>query len=194
MTLPTSIPDWSPAGLIPPIRPSMPGHSFDRSPYSVELTTLIDRFATSPERIAILGGLLQFRAALHKVGIVSGFQWLDGSFLEQVELLENRPPRDMDVVTFFDIPQGQNQLSLAQQHGNLFDQVYLKKTYYMDAYFAVLGQPTNEMQVKNITYWYSMWSHRRDGLWKGFVQVNLDPAQDAHARALLNLHGGIAHE
>lgn len=63
----------------------------------------------------------------------------------------------------------------------------------MDAYFAVLGQPTDQWQVKNIAYWYSLWSHRRDGLWKGFVQVDLDPAQDGDARAVLNLAGGGHH-
>lgn len=193
MTTATSIPAWSPAGVIPPIRPAMPGHSFDRSPYPVELITLIDRFATSPERVAILNGLLAFRSALHKAGVVSGFQWLDGSFLEQIEILENRPPRDMDVVTFLEIPAGYNQLTLAQQHSNLFDQAHLKTHYSMDAYFAVLGQPTNEMQVKNITYWYSMWSHRRDGLWKGFIQVDLHPSQDAQAQTLLTTYGGVTH-
>lgn len=187
----TSIPTWNPAGVIPPVRPAMPGHSTDRSPYKTDLTTLIDRFATSSERVAILKHFMEFRAELHKAGITSGFQWLDGSFMEQVEILENRAPRDMDVVTFLDIPTGHTQGSLVQQHKNLFDQVHLKNTYSIDAYFAVLGQPTDKLQVKNITYWYSMWSHRRDGLWKGFVQVDLDPAKDATAQALLSLTGGI---
>jgi hypothetical protein len=39
--------------------------------------------------------------------------------------------------------------------------------------------------VRWISYWYSMWSHRRDGLWKGFVQVDLDSAQDPAAFQLL---------
>ena len=39
--------------------------------------------------------------------------------------------------------------------------------------------------VRWISYWYSMWSHRRDGLWKGFVQVDLDSAQDPAALQLL---------
>ncbi len=188
------IPAWNSAGVLPPIRPNAPGSSPDRSPYAVELAVLFDRFATSPERMAILDGLLRFRADLHAAGITSGFQWLDGSFLEQVELLEGRAPRDMDVVTFLELPQGLDQRSLVQQHGSLFDQKHVKATYAMDAYFAVLGQPTDQWQVKNIAYWYSLWSHRRDGLWKGFVQVDLDPSQDGDARAILNLAGGIHHD
>ena len=189
-----SIPAWSSAGVLPPIRPNAHGSSPDRSPYVVDLPVLFDRFATSPERMAILAGLLRFRAALHATGITSGFQWLDGSFLEQVEALEGRAPRDMDVVTFFDLPQGMDQRSLARHHGMLFDQKHVKATYAMDAYFAVLGQPTDHWQVKNIAYWYSLWSHRRDGLWKGFVQVDLDPAQDDDARAVLSLAGGVHHD
>lgn len=189
-----SIPAWNSAGVLPPIRPNAPGSSPDRSPYTVELAVLFDRFATSPERMAILDGLLRFRTDLHAAGITSGFQWLDGSFLEQVEAIEGRAPRDMDVVTFLDLPQGLDQQSLVQRHGTLFDQKHVKATYAMDAYFAVLGQPTDHWQVKNIAYWYSLWSHRRDGLWKGFVQVDLDPSQDGDARAILNLAGGIHHE
>ena len=36
-----------------------------------------------------------------KIGIGSGFQWLDGSFLENVEMTEKRDPGDLDLVTFF---------------------------------------------------------------------------------------------
>ncbi len=188
------VPAWNSVGVLPPIRPSAPGSSSDRSPYAVDLAVLFDRFATSPERMAILDGLLGFRANLHAAGITSGFQWLDGSFLEQVEALESRAPRDMDVVTFLDLPQGMDQRSLVQRHGSLFDQKHVKATYAMDAYFAVLGQPTDQWQVKNIAYWYSLWSHRRDGLWKGFVQVDLDPSQDGDARAILKLAGGVHHD
>jgi len=189
-----TIPAWNGAGVLPPIRPNVFGNSPDRAPYPADLSSLVDRFAISTERMSILDGLLRFRAALHQVGIVSGFQWFDGSFLEDVETLESRPPRDMDVVTFFYLPPGQDQCSLVQQHGKLFDQRQLKPTYAMDAYFIVLGQPTDQWQVKNVAYWYSMWSHRRDGLWKGFLQIDLDPTQDAAALALLNHHRGIRHD
>ncbi len=188
------LPQWNSAGVLPPVRPEMPGSSPARSPYRVTLTAFVDRFTTSRERMAILDGLLRFRGKLHALGIVSGFQWLDGSFLEQIEILESRHPRDMDVVTFFDMPSGEDQRSLLQKAGRLFDQKHLKETYAVDGYFSVLGQPVDARQVQSISYWYSMWSHRRDGLWKGFVQVDLDPSQDADARAVLNISGGACHE
>ncbi len=188
------LPHWNGFGVLPPVRPEVPGSSPERSPYRISLTSLVDRFATSQERMVILDGLLKFRKKLHELDVVSGFQWLDGSFLEQIELLENRSPRDIDVVTFFDMPRDENQHSLRQKAEELFDTKHLKTAYAIDGYFIVLGQPLNAWQVRNVAYWYSMWSHRRDGLWKGFVQVDLDPSQDANARAVLNMRGGARHE
>lgn len=183
------IPAWNSAGVLPPLRPTSASNSTDRSPYRIELSVLVDHFAFSPERRVILEGLLRFRAALHQAGITSGFQWLDGSFMEQVELLENRAPRDMDVVNFVNLT-GMNQQALAANHAALFDPQQTKNHYSVDAYYVQIGLPLNNESVRRVSYWYSMWSHRRDGLWKGFVQVDLDPAQDVQARALLNLIGG----
>lgn len=110
--------------------------------------------------------------------------------MEHVELLENRAPNDIDVVTFFELPAGETQTSLMQRDTGLFTQELLKNIYFVDGYFAQLGQPTDRLQVKNIAYWYSMWSHRRNGVWKGFVQIDLDPTEDAEVLALLAIHGG----
>jgi hypothetical protein len=189
-----SIPTWNNDGVLPPIRPNVSGNDADRSPYRVELFALIEHFASSPERLSILDGLLRFRADLHQAGIVSGFQWLDGSFMERIEVLESRAPRDMDVVTFFRIPEGHDQHSLVRDHGRLFDRKHVKETYAIDAYVCILGKPLDEKSVKQVSYWYSMWSHRRNGLWKGFIQVDLDPAQDTPARASLNLNRENRHD
>lgn len=191
-TLGVIIPSWSSMGVLPPISPGQPGHSKDRSPYKVDLSTFVSRFMTSQERINILKLLLQFRGELYKLGIISGFQWIDGSFLENIEVLESRSPRDMDIITFFNLPEGGDQTSLVEKAGNIFNHDYLKTNFAMDAYFIVLGQPTDEWQIKNISYWYSMWSHRRDGLWKGFIQIDLDPSQDLDANAIIgNINGGV---
>lgn len=194
MNITGSLPAWNSVGVLPPVRPGMPGASSERSPYLVELISFVDRFSTSSERSRILKGFLEFRAKLHELGIIRGFQWLDGSFLENIETLENRPPGDMDVVTFFHLPTGDNQRSLFQKAPDLFDQKHLKSTFAIDGYFSVLGQPLDTQQVKKISYWYSMWSHRRTGLWKGFAQIDLDASQDADARAILNISGGTRHE
>lgn len=52
-----------------------------------------------------------------------------------------------------------------------------KDTYHVDAYLQDLSD-TPAALVKKPSYWYSMWSHRRNHVWKGFVQVDLDPMDD----------------
>lgn len=179
------IPAWNMAGVIPPIRPGQPGHSTDRSPYAAPLATVAERFAQSSQRLKILNGLLEYRSELHRLGLTSGFQWLDGSFLEDIEAREARPPKDIDVVTYFHLPEGESQASLHAKAGRLFDHEFVARTYYVDAYQGILGEPFNLSVVRRLAYWYSMWSHRRDGLWKGFVEVDLSHSGDAAALAIL---------
>ena len=188
------LPAWNSLGLIPPIDEQQPS-SAERSPYEVSLTDFVLRFGQSQPRRVILDGFLKYRAALHAAGLVSGFQWLDGSFLENVELIEGRAPNDIDVVTFFDLPTGKSQLDLQQQFPDLFPanrgaQQKLKDTYSVDAYVEYLGKTPSKL-VRQTTYWYSMWSHRRNQAWKGYVQIDLGPTGDTLAVAQLE---NLAHQ
>ncbi len=139
-----TIPNWNSIGVIPPIDEQQPT-SAERSPYLVSLIDFVRRFGNTQERISVLNGFLKYREALHSVGLVSGFQWLDGSFLEHVELLESRHPNDIDVVTFYELPIGKTQLNLQSQAPALFPatrsgQQSLKSTYHVDAYLEYLGK------------------------------------------------------
>jgi hypothetical protein len=183
------IPAWNAVGVLPPIRPGKPGNDPDRSPYKAGLYQLAEHFTSTPERLEIINGLLAYRKALHGAGIVTGFQWLDGSFMEQVEALESRPPNDIDVVTFFTIPEGASQQTLVRDYGELFNQAKAKEKFRVDAYPFILGEPTTPYRVKLVSYWYSMWSHRRNGQWKGFIQVDLDPVEDLAAQKVLEVKG-----
>ncbi|MCY1556832.1 hypothetical protein D9M68_936240 [compost metagenome] len=89
-------------------------------------------------------------------------------------------------MTYFHLPTSDTQASLAGRAGQLFRNAYVKQAYKVDAYLHVLGIPTDSQQVRQISYWYSMWSHRRDGLWKGFLQINLKPDEDGEARRILS--------
>ncbi len=142
----------------------------------------MERFATPTERIRILQGLLSYRAALEARGISSGFQGLDGSFLEHKEAIQAAAPNDVDVVTFFPLPPSVDQAGFA----DLFDPAQTKVTFHGDAYPFVLGRSLGAAEVRRISYWHSMWSHRRNGLWKGFVQVDISPEEDQIAEALLS--------
>jgi len=182
---PTAIPDWNPQGVLPPINSTNPT-SADRSPYAVSITDLILHYGTTPPRQTILSGFLAFRAALHAAGLTKGFQWIDGSFLENIELIEKRDPGDVDVVTFFHLPDGQTQQDLVNAHPRLFNPTHTKADYHVDAYFVQLNGNTPEPLVEQSTYWYSLWSHRRNGQWKGYLQIHLSPTDDAVAKANLD--------
>ncbi len=169
------------AGALPPVRPGASPAGPDRSPYAVSLHDLVNRFATSPERAAILEGLIDYRADLYATGIVDGFQWVNGSFLEDIETNQSRPPNDVDVVTYIVIPTGTSQASLLPALAPLMDKNATKAKYKVDAHVFSLHQVT----IPNVCYWYSLWSHRRDGLWKGFAQLPLDPVNDSAAQTAL---------
>jgi len=182
------IPAWNAQGAIPPINEASPT-STDRSPYIVSLSDFVLRFGTSSQRCLVIEGLLRYRAALRAAGLTQGFQWLDGSFLEHVEMLESRAPNDIDVVTFYRLSSGQSQSDLQIRHPYLFPtnraaQQQLKATYHVDAYLVNLTTAPERL-VEHSTYWYSLWSHRRNQLWKGYVQVDLAPTEDAAASVAL---------
>lgn len=169
------------AGVLPPVRPGTHPAGPDRSPYTISLYDLVNRFATSPERAAILNGLIDYRTDLYAAGVVDGFQWVNGSFLEDIETTESRPPNDVDVVTYIVIPNGVSQTTLLPALVPLMDKSVTKAKYKVDAHIFSLRQVT----IPNVCYWYSLWSHRRDGLWKGFAQIPLDPANDSAAQTAL---------
>ena len=133
------IPEWNIANVLPPIRPGESGSSANRSPYRVSLFQLMERFSISAERIKILQGLLTYRRELHQIGIAAGFQWLDGSFMEDIETLESHSPNDMDVVSFFHLPEGIDQRKLAEDHAQLFIPAQTKSQFHVDAYASILG-------------------------------------------------------
>ena len=188
------VPDWNVRGVIDPINVLSPTTA-DRSPYRVSLREFVLRFATTARRIEVLKGFMNYRAELHAAGLVVGFQWLDGSFLEDVERIERRDPGDIDTVCFYQMPAGQTQATLIAAYPGLFpinaaEFEALKKRLHVDAYTQQLDSagPAVAVASRLVTtaaYWYSMWSHRRDLAWKGYVQVDLSPAEDAQTRAEL---------
>lgn len=179
------IPSWTADGILPPNNPLAPT-AVDRSPYQAVLSDFVLHFSTTPERQQILQGYLNFRKDLHALGIVQGFQWVDGSFLEDVERLEGRAPGDLDVVTFAHLPMGLTQVQLLSNHPSLFNPKLSKATYRVDSYLVQMnGSATAEYLVGRSRYWYSVWSHRRSGQWKGYIELDLDPAYDDSAIAQL---------
>jgi hypothetical protein len=171
---------------IPPFDPiynTLPPHlgdprkRADMSPYPTTVSEICQRFGTSPERKAILLGLLALREEFLSRGI-TGFQWIDGSFLEDIELIEGRPPGDIDVVTFVEVPHDSAALAV-QLIGtvNLLDHDWVKSSFKVDHFLVPLC--SHPRLIVDLTrYWFGLFSHRRDGLWKGMLEVPLQDTTD----------------
>ncbi|EPW8571559.1 TPA: hypothetical protein U2R10_003920 [Proteus mirabilis] len=178
-----NIPDWNDIGIIPPLLGAS-GVDFNRSPYKASAIELVDKYAFNSKRASILAGFLAFRSRLYSTGIIEGFQWVDGSFTENVELTLLRKPNDIDLVTFFKIPSGETENSILQKDFELFTPK-VKELYLVDAYWQGLDDdPVSLVQMS--AYWYSMWSHKRDMSWKGFLQIPLSEQDDSQASIILN--------
>lgn len=178
---------WNIHGVMYPVAPNELGHSANRSPYDISMPDFIRIFATSQDRVDILKGLLAYRANLYSVNVTRGFQWVNGSFTENVELLRGRPPSDVDIVTFANmldtIP---NYSDWAIENYLLFDASAMKHKYKVDCYWVDLDLGFNTHTVERCTYWYSMWSHQKNtDLWKGFFCIPLSPLEDLSAIEVL---------
>ena len=90
---------WTADGLLPGNDPAG-GVSEKRSPYVIALPNFVSRFGHSGKRRELLDGFLRYRALLKQAGLDVGFQWVNGSFVEDVERVRGRPPADVDVVSF----------------------------------------------------------------------------------------------
>lgn len=182
------IPAFDHRGLIPPFHDPQRPTGSPRSPYQTSMSDVVLRFANTPERRAILDGLLGYRQALTDAGLTAGFQWLDGSFTEDVEVSQNRAPNDIDVVTFAEIP---DQQALLANHPELFNPGS-KQRFRVDGYLVALNDPAESL-VQQTAYWYSVWSHQRDTFdWKGFIQIALDDADDVLARENLAVESEVS--
>ncbi|MDD3108174.1 MAG: hypothetical protein PHV49_03055 [Alistipes sp.] len=93
------IPAFNHNNVIPP-HLGNPTQISDVSPYECGIVEFCKHFATSSERIEILKGFVSFRMQMIENGIIHGYQWIDGSFSENIEESECRNPNDIDVVTF----------------------------------------------------------------------------------------------
>ncbi|MDR3109921.1 MAG: hypothetical protein LBU65_09600 [Planctomycetaceae bacterium] len=178
-----SIPDWDEFGVLPAYDIVEGPASVKRSPYVVSLIDVVRRFAISPERIKILDEFLKFRKRLTDKGLVNGFQWVNGSFIEDVERLRQRPPKDLDVVTFLELPDAES-----QQTFDKYYQEVVGSDRIIDARIVPLPPTITLDIITEFLYWSGMWSHCRDSKrWKGFLQIGLNPKEDIDARLDIEL-------
>ena len=170
------IPNFEASGVLPPFLGANPTKSAEQAPYKVSLDEFVEHFATSKERVNILEGFLNFRIQLKLKGITQGFQWLDGSFVEDVESVRGRPPKDIDIVTFASRPYGLDDIGWRNFILNIslfFDANQSKAKYKCDHYYVDL-QINPIALVSQTRYWFGLFSHQRaTSLWKGMLEVEL---------------------
>jgi hypothetical protein len=188
------IPAYDMGLVLPPFLGPRPGSMASQSPYEATTEELVHRFGTSPARNTLLRGLLELRAALRAVGISQGFQWIDGSFVEDKERRLGIAPGDIDLVTVFDRPSGlegnQAWVDAIGPHALLFDPAHCKATYRCEAFYIDLGR-TGQQVAALSAFWFGLFSHQRDTFrWKGVVRCALGPsAADDAADAELSRRG-----
>ena len=187
-----AIPAFNAQGMLPPTIGSDPTTA-DRSPYFVTMPDFVRSFATSPERKTLIRNLISYRALISTDGYVSGIQFLDGSFVENIEATRGRPPKDIDIFTMLNAPQKYlDNIALWHSHGFRFwsDEIAHQKRnqdrFSLDTYALLIEEAPLGQMLQQVMYWYSLFSHQRDTFaWKGFVAVPFDQAQDSDALALI---------
>ena len=137
------------------------------SPYLATIRE-VSALCTTAERRAILSGFLRMRTELRRLGFAIEAQWIDGSFCENIEASEGRPPGDIDVLSILAHPADAPTLqALVINNQNLFSPRQSKVAFRCDHY--AMGADTASLE--QICYWNSLFSHRRNGLWKGYIRL-----------------------
>ena len=175
------IPSFTTDEVLPPfVGAQGPGGApADMSPYIVTALEVVTHLGNTSSRSSILQGWLDHRAAMRSAGFGRGFQWLDGSFVE------NKTPRDLDVVTFLYRPPTIRDCralnAFIGANPDIFDYKIVRNKYNLD-FFPVDLNASPGIVVEMSRYYFGLFSHRRDDfLWKGMLQVSLDDPNHDHA-------------
>lgn len=184
------IPSFGFGDVLPPfVGPDATGAQQPRSPYAASPEDMVSAFCVSPERAAILRGLFGFRAELRANGFNHGFQWIDGSFVENCEAVNGRPPGDVDVVSLLHRPVAVRDVDrwvqfVHDRQGTLFNAEWAKATFRCDGYFIDLDAPSQNV-ARTCAYWVNLFSHQRATFrWKGLVELPF-AVDDAAALAMI---------
>jgi hypothetical protein len=129
---------------------------------------LVRRFgAGSLRRLLFQGWAARHRALRQLLPVI---EWVDGSFVEA-----KQTPRDVDVVTFLPDDAVARLSSADLRHlERLFEREHNRQRFHCDVYGVAEyggGDPRYGAFEAARRYWDRQWSHRRDGLEKGYLEV-----------------------
>jgi hypothetical protein len=180
-----ALPPFDMRGLLPPFNGIDPTAE-DRSPYFCSMTELCSAFGTTDHRKGLLRNLISYRALIASDEYIEGIQFINGSFVENVEVIEGRHPNDIDVFSILVPPvKYQNDHTVWLSTGSAFwqneivDNAKNKVRFSVDCYALMLNFGDIGGFLRHSLYWYSLFSHRRSNHeWKGFAAVPLNTADD----------------
>jgi len=179
------IPDFDHNNVLPPFLID-PIARANQSPYLCSTIDLAQKFGTSQERVTILKNFLNFRMQLRRYGMSdNAFQWIDGSFVERVEILRGRPPGDIDVITFFFGYDVNFQQNLMHVFPEFADPGLSKANFSVDHYIVPIDR-TPMQTFKDVKYWSMLFTHTKNtSTWKGILEIPLNTEQDDNNAMLL---------
>jgi hypothetical protein len=169
------------SGVLPPYTSPDPTIPSGMSPYTTTTLEMAQHFCKTSERLALFQGFLTFRQMLRALGFTAAWQWVDGSFCEDCEILHSRPPKDIDIITLYRRPPKISDAAAAWKlivGAKLDDRNETMKTYNCDAYWVDVDHPAYK-QNRQLTYWFGLMTHQRvTNLWKGILSVELGSNDD----------------
>ncbi len=186
------LPQFDMRGLLPPFM-GVDATTQERSPYLTDMPELVATLGTTPARRQLLRNLISYRQILNAEGYTSGIQFVDGSFVENVEANSGRPPGDIDVFSILNAPHRYIAnppdwavTGLPFWQAEIVDRNRNKQRFALDTYALLFEELQPLHLIKSTIYWYGLFSHQRGTLaWKGFAAIMLDPAGDQAALTAL---------
>lgn len=189
-----SIPAFNDNYLLPPFRADRFDvidnfHDNYLSPYKCTLIEVFEKFGITKKRIKILKGLYLFRRELNRHNITQGYQWLYGSFTENIEAAENRSPNDLDIATFYQNSSDIENKFLEKIFPEFICNKKSKAKYELDhSSYKVFASPPHFLTpVDIVSDLTQLYTHNRKGVWKGILRLELNtPYEDEKAIQYLN--------
>lgn len=186
------VPPFDMRGLLPPFIGD-DAATPDRSPYVATMPELVASLGTTDHRRQLIRNLIAYRALLASDGYERGIQFVDGSFVENVEQSAGRAPGDIDVFSILSAPTkyksdftAWGSAGLPFWRAEVADRDKNKQRFLLDTYAVLFEELQPIGLVQSVIYWYGLFSHQRGTFaWKGFVALALDRASDEAALAAL---------
>lgn len=136
---------------------------YEPIPFTVESFTLA--FGnSSPRRVRILKNYLDFVERLEQLGVLTYYQWIDGSFVTR-----KHSPKDLDIVTFVDY----RTYTLHSPELHKLQERFEHKR--LDLYFSIAHNPDDKYSddaKDRQSRWLNLFSHDREGNPKGFLEIH----------------------